>query len=70
MSSTLLSPVTRSGWVQWSKSKWHAHAFTPLVIVKLMENIRLASIDSFIAKLWEIHETVKAEGYVQVGIIS
>ncbi|ETS74986.1 hypothetical protein PFICI_13470 [Pestalotiopsis fici W106-1] len=25
----------------------------------------LAPIDSFIAKLWEIHETVKAEGYVQ-----
>lgn len=28
---------------------------------------RLASIDDFIAKLWDIHEKVKREGYVQVS---
>lgn len=36
--------------------------FPPLILL----SHRLLDVDEFVAKLWEVHLTVKAEGYVQV----
>lgn len=40
--------------------------FGPLVRLTIWLRRRIAEVDEFIAKLWQVHLAVKKEGYTQV----